>query len=184
MRLFIAIDLSEDLRSKLAALPHELPGAKWVKREQIHLTLRFLGEIAGEKAEEITTRLRVVEVPEFSLRLQSGGYFPPKSRNPRVLWLGTERAAPLVSLKEQIDEVLLELGIDPEERDFHPHITLARLKNAKAADVERFITEKLRGFSAESLFVQNFILYESVLNNRGAEHTAIASYVLGHHQHT
>lgn len=86
-RLFVAIDLPERIKDDLTATYIALPGARWTGQAQLHLTLRFIGEVPGDKAEGIASTLRQVNGPAFSLRLSTVGYFPPR-RDPRILWAG------------------------------------------------------------------------------------------------
>ncbi|RUM35289.1 MAG: RNA 2',3'-cyclic phosphodiesterase [Desulfobulbus sp.] len=168
MRLFVALDLPEDVRCRLSRLGYGLPGARMVPEEQLHLSLCFIGEVEGGMYPDIRDALARVDFPSFTLQLDGVGFFPPRKK-PRVVWAGVVCNASLSRLHKKIKSVLLPLGIALEKRKFAPHITLARLKNTPAARVGRFL-EQNSLFMTEPFQVDEFVLYSSVLNSRGARH--------------
>ena len=128
-RLFVAVDLPEAVCRRLAAFCGGVPGARWLPVEQFHLTLRFIGEVDNGAFDDIAEALDDVHIEPFSLALSGVGHFPPRG-TPRVLWVGVDDGAAAVRLHDKIETRLQRLGLEPDARRFHPHITLARLKGA------------------------------------------------------
>jgi 2'-5' RNA ligase len=175
-RLFVAIDLPGKVKRELAGITGNLAGARWVPGNQLHLTLRFIGEADEALFQAIKTILTGVRGASFSLAMKGVGHFPP-GKHPRVLWVGTEGGAPLLELQREVESALAAAGIAPEERRFSPHITLARLKETPAAAVAAF-EERFGAFRTEPFPVREFYLYSSTLTREGAIHTREASYPL------
>jgi 2'-5' RNA ligase len=176
MRLFVAIDLPEGVKERLAAIATGLPGARWVAAEQLHLTLRFIGEVEGSVVHDIRDVLDEVVRAPFDLQLQGVGFFPPRKK-PRVVWVGVEKNKELIQLRNRIESGLTRIGLEPEGRKFAPHITLARLKNTPASRVGRFL-EEYSLLYAPPFRVREFRLYSSVLSERGAKHFVEQVYPL------
>lgn len=137
MRAFIAVELPKEVRAFLSALQSGLKSAnadvKWVEPDNIHLTLRFLGEIDQRQAEVISGVLENIASARnsFKLRLSGLGAFPEIS-SPRVIWVGTEQAGQeLKDIARNLEEELGKTGFPREEREFSPHITLGRLRSGK-----------------------------------------------------
>lgn len=176
-RLFIAIDFPDDLRDALANICFGVPAAKWVSKDQLHLTLRFIGDADDNLFSEIEGTLHDVNASRFSLTFKGVGYFPPR-RKPNVLWAGIEPCEELLHLRDSIGTLMEELGLEPEERKYHPHLTLARLRpEAPLAKITGFLSAN-NLFKAENVPVTEFHLYSSVLMPAGAVHTIEASYPL------
>ncbi len=175
-RLFVAIDLPEEVKSGVAGITGNLAGGRWVPGNQLHLTLRFIGEADEALFQAIKTGLTGVRGASFSLALKGVGHFPP-GKHPRVLWVGMEESGPLLELQREVELALIGVGIEPEERRFSPHITLARLKETPAAAVVAF-EERFGAFRTEPFPVREFYLYSSTLTREGAIHTREASYPL------
>src|SRR5262245_22412701 len=116
-RLFTAIDLPDSVKDQLVPLLKGLSGAKWVKRPQLHLTLRFIGEVETPKFKAIGEVLGEVQAQAFEMRLQGVGHFPPKGV-PRVLWVGVDDSPSLLTLFQNIEDALAKLDFPPEERPF------------------------------------------------------------------
>ncbi|MEA1922334.1 MAG: RNA 2',3'-cyclic phosphodiesterase [Pseudomonadota bacterium] len=176
MRLFIAIDLPEKIKDELALISFGLPQARWVKPEQLHLTLRFIGEVDGALFQELKSGLESVSGSSFSLLLQGLGCFPPR-RDPRVLWVGIEESVELMRLRKKVDSFLAKLGIPSEYRKFSPHITLARTPKTPLTRVTRFLGDHAL-FRLPEFTVSSFHLYSSILTPKGALHRHEAEYLL------
>lgn len=176
-RLFAAIDLPESVQDELVAFCCGMPGARWVPVEQLHLTLRFIGEVDGGLFREIREAFADVDGGAFDVQVKGFGYFPPR-RQPRVLWAGIEPAHEVTALRNRIERALASLGVEPEKRKFAPHITLARLHDTPLVRVTNFLAGN--GLYSSSTFtVSEFHLYSSVLTSKGAIHEIEASYPLG-----
>jgi len=175
-RLFVAIDLPLDIVAQLQGLCYGVPGARWVQPEQMHLTLRFIGEVDGGVFRDIGEGLGSIMTEGFTLQVKGLGVFPPR-KTPRVLWAGIEPVEEVCALRKRIDNVLIGMGLDPEGRKFSPHITLARLHDTPLARLSRFLAGN--GLFATAAFpVSEFHLYSSQLTSKGAFHTIEASYPL------
>ncbi len=178
MRLFIAIDLPESVTERLSIMSCGLPGASWAQPDQMHLTLRFIGEVDGTMFKDIQESLADIRFKPFSIQLQDVGFFPPRKK-PRVVWvgLGEESKEQLIRLRNRIESAMVRLGLEPEGRKYAPHITLARLHNTPANRVGRFL-EQHSMFIMPPFEVNGFRLYSSVLNARGARHYVEQTYPL------
>jgi 2'-5' RNA ligase len=180
VRLFVALDIPEHVRQSLAKLAQELraaaPGARWVRMEGVHITLKFIGEKPEQKLAPIRSALSTLRVPgPIEMRFAGLGFFP-NERRPRVLWVGIEAGAALRELADSIETALEPLDIAREKREFSPHITLARLENPKGLGTLRETVAKAGtpyfGYTKASAFY----LYQSVLKRGGAEYTRLVEY--------
>ena len=176
MRLFIAIDLPKKVKDELAIISFGLPQARWVPPEQIHLTLRFIGEVDGALFQDLKSCLESVNGSSFPLTLNGLGCFPPR-RDPQVLWVGIEKSVELLKLRKKVDSCLYKLGIAPEQRKFSPHITLARTRKTPLSRVTHFLSNHAL-FRLPEFTVSNFHLYSSILTPKGALHRHEAEYLL------
>lgn len=176
IRLFVALSLPETVRSTLASLAAGLPGASRVRPESLHLTLRFIGNVDEGMGRDIAAALGEVAAPRFDLVLDHLGQF---GRGDRVdtLWVGIRPAPPLARLQGKIETALIRLGLEPESRKFHPHVTLARLKRAPSHRVADFLG-KVGRISTQTFAVDAFVLYSSRLSRSGAIYRAEAVYSL------
>ncbi len=176
MRLFVALDLPPGMRQQLAMMAGGIPGAKWVAPERMHLTLRFIGEADGALFADICRALAEVEGAPFELRLEGVGRFGVRKRV-NQLWAGVAPNADLEGLQRRVEGALNALGLEPEGRRYHPHLTLARLKGAPAERVAGFL--EAHGLFATAAFpVERFVLYSSLLSRGGAIYRAEAEFPL------
>jgi 2'-5' RNA ligase len=176
-RLFIAIDIPERIKDDIAATYIALPGARWVDETQLHLTLRFIGEVPGDVAGRIADTLSSVSGPTFTLAMKNVGFFPPR-REPRILWAGIAENEEMMRLQARIERRLTSIGIDPDGRKFNPHITVARLNGTPPHKVAQYVTHHSL-FATELFSVSAFHLYESYVRKEGAHHEKMASFELG-----
>lgn len=172
-RLFVAIDLPDSIKDALEGLgAARLAGARPVRRDQMHLTLRFIGETPREAMARLQNSLATVTLEPFSLALQGVGQFPPRGAL-RVLWVGVAASPTLAQWHQQIESALNTLGYPPEQKPFSPHITLARFKTPPPRDALRqFMTDHV-SFATPSFGVRYFTLYESILTSRGPHYRVV-----------
>jgi len=175
-RLFVAIDLPLHIRERLFSLCCGLPGAKWVNPEQMHLTLRFIGDVDSTVFKDVRDALLDVQSEPFSMLLEGIGFFPPR-KQPRVVWVGIRKSEQLIQLRNRIESVLVRAGLEPEGRKYAPHITLARLKNTPPSKIGAYLVHNGM-FLSEEFSVGEFLLYSSVLNSKGAKHFIEEGYLL------
>jgi 2'-5' RNA ligase len=177
-RLFIAIDLPDPIMEQLARISFGLPGVRWTPPEQLHLTLRFIGEVDGTLFHDIREELSRVEAPAMTMQLEGMGHFPPR-KAPRVLWVGiTSRSREALQiLRNRVDTRLSQAGIAPEGRKFAPHITIGRIKNCPVSRLTKFLQGHAL-FETQPFQIERFHLYSSALTSKGAIHNIEASYNL------
>lgn len=181
MRLFIALNLPEDVRQEIhqAASPlreNELP-VRWLEEDTYHLTLKFLGEVRQEKVPRIEEVMhRVAETTgAFSLKVGGFGAFPT-IRRPRVLWIGVEPTPALRCLKQDLEWGLTDHGFERETRAFHPHITLGRVESDQGAGAFRGLDELAAALDYRGEFdVDQVDLMRSHLSRKGARYTLVRS---------
>ena len=174
-RLFVAIRPPEDVVDLLVDAMDDRPELRWVGDEQLHLTLRFIGEVERPTASDLAAALAPIRVERFELRISGIGRFDRRSGG--ALWAGVEPKAPVTALAAKIERACQEAGLAPERRAFHPHITLARWKGRSARAADAF-AERARGLSSEPFAVRSFILFESHLSRHGPHYEAVAEYPL------
>ena len=175
-RLFVAIRPPEHIRDLLIDAMDDSADFRWQNDEQLHLTLRFIGEVDRHMAAELTDALGRVRAPRFIARIKGVASFD--HRNAGALWAGVEPKEPLAALAAKVERVCQKIGLEPERRAFHPHITLARWKGRRTREVGDFL-DRRRGLVSEPFDVDHFILFESRLSRHGAHYEEIASYPLG-----
>ena len=165
IRLFVAIDLPQSIRDSLVALQGGVPGARWSGCEQMHLTLRFIGEVKETLAHDIDDALATIRAPSFNLELSGAGEFGGK--NPRALWAGVKSNDALLHLQRKAETALQRIGLEPEPRKYSPHITLAKLKSPPRDKVVQFLTHAAL-FAAGPFPVTSFVLFSSHLTPNGS----------------
>ena len=176
MRLFIAIEVPDDLKMALGRLRMDIPGAHWVPSEQIHLTLAFLGEVEETVVPRLTGELAGIQAPGFRLSFSGTGCFPNRHR-PHVLWVGLEPEPHLQLLASKVRTAVLSCGIPQEERPFSPHITLARIKLSPSRDFDAFLDQHQKQ-KLPPFYVREFTLFQSRLTLQGAVHIPVRNFPL------
>jgi 2'-5' RNA ligase len=174
-RLFVAIRPPEPIRARLLAAMGGVSGARWQSDAQLHLTLRFIGEVDRHAARDIDAGLAAVRQAPFEIALSGAGAFERRGV-PTALWAGAAPHAPLKALHKKVDQALVRAGLEPERRAYAPHITLARLK--PGAGTIRAFLENAGGLTSPAFEVREFALYESRLTPEGAVYTPFETYPL------
>jgi RNA 2',3'-cyclic 3'-phosphodiesterase len=189
MRLFIALDISEEIRRALAEyaarLRRQVPSARFVRVEGLHITLKFIGET--QKAESLQQALSTIQQAPFEVALAGTGFFPDAKR-PRIFWAGIQAPAALPELARKVEAACRSLGFPAEERPFQPHLTLARggsgNPHQRPRNGEPPLLQLANAVRKEEsprfgmMVAQQFHLYESQLHPEGSIYTKIATFDL------
>lgn len=175
-RLFVAIRPPEEVREKLLDLMEGVPGLRWQTDEQLHLTLRFIGEVERPVAEDVAVALGRIRFDPCDIALDGVGRFD--QRRGGALWAGVSPKEQLKALAQKVERACQSAGLPPERRAYHPHVTLARWSKA-APNLAPFI-ERHGSLRSEPWTIDHFTLYESHLTRDGAHYEAVAQYTLGH----
>jgi RNA 2',3'-cyclic 3'-phosphodiesterase len=157
-RLFTALEIPRSAALSLSLLRGGLPGARWVDVENFHLTLRFIGDVEGHVADEVANALDRVRRPEFTLTLDGVGAFG--SKKPHSIWAGASASPDLYALQAEIERICQRLGLPADPRKFTPHVTIARLKNARPEDVAHYLASR-GNFATGPFRVGRFVLMSS-----------------------
>jgi 2'-5' RNA ligase len=176
MRLFVALALPDAVLRSLALLQSGVPGARWMTREQLHVTLRFIGEADGRGAAAIDDALSSIAAPAFTLELKGVGQFG--GRQSHSLWVGVRANEALSHLQRKIESALQRIGLEPDGRKFTPHVTLARLKGTPNGRVVDFLTDHAL-YASAPFAVEGFVLYSSLTTPSGSLYRAEKAYRLG-----
>jgi len=177
MRLFIGIALPEDIRFRLSLLCCGVPNVRWVPPANMHLTLRFVGEVDNGVMQDIDAALAAVRAPRFMLSLAGVGHFG-KDKNVRVIWAGVEKSPALRHLHDKIESAVVRSGQPPDGQKFSPHVTLSRVKTPlPAGKLLEFITSN-NLFRAQPIEVTYFTLFSSFPSSEGSIYRAEESYEL------
>lgn len=174
-RLFVALRPPVSIRHQLLALMHGIPGARWQEDDQLHITLRFIGEVDRPQADDITAALDTIHAPPLDLTIAGMGRFDSRGRA-NSLWAGIRPIEAIGALHRKIDAALVRAGLEPERRAYNPHVTVARL-NAPLEPVDRFVAAHATLNSAP-FTLDHFGLFESHLGHAGARYGMIARYRL------
>jgi len=194
MRLFVALDIDENIRVRIARFIDGVrgfaPDARWVRPESLHVTLKFIGEKSEEEVEKIKRVLETIEAGTFEMSFRGYGFFPG-ARAPRVFWVGIEGGPTLTSVAAAVDETLARLNIAKEEHAFNAHLTLARggagsgsPRRQKGDGPNRgfqLVQEKLGALPSPEFgttVAHEFFLYQSQLSPRGSKYTKLAGFSL------
>lgn len=175
IRLFTAIELPESVRTRLSLLQGGVPGARWSPADNLHLTLRFIGEVDEPMANDIDDALCSLRAPAFDLTLKGAGEFG--GRDPHALWIGVAASDALMRLAAKIESVLQRIGLDAETRKYTPHVTLARLRDAPIVKVREFLAAHTL-FDSGPIAVRRFALYSSFPSSNGSLYRVERTYAL------
>lgn len=194
MRLFVALDIDNGIRERIARFLEGVrgfaPEARWVRPESLHVTLKFIGEKSDDDTEKIKQLLQGITADGFVINIRGYGFFPG-TRAPRVFWIGVEADLKLTSLAAAIDKSLATVNIPKEEHVFNPHLTLARSKSRSVTAGKpkgsgrarglQLLQEKLAALSAPefgTMTSREFFLYQSQPLPEGSRYTKLAGFPL------
>ena len=174
-RIHIALDLPEEVADQVDRLCVGLPDVRWADPEEMHVTLRFIGQVDHPTYEEIGESLADIFAPPFEIRLQGIGHFPPRGE-PTTLWIGISPSEGLNALKRRVERQLASLGVAPEPRRYAPHLTIARTRSPLPENRLGAFLKRLSLYRSEPFIVSGFTLYSSFLRSDGAIHMPEAKY--------
>ena len=188
LRLFIAADLSDEQRNGAALLISALQKGiqftnahpSWVKPEALHLTLKFLGSVDSALVDKISLALEpeIKRFPPFRFSIQNIGVFP-NPRRPQVLWVGMKLGVKeMQELQSLVDRALRPLGFSPEQRAFHPHLTLARIRSLRGVEAMMDVIDSHKNADVGESELKEVTLYESHLDPAGAEHKVLRRWAM------
>lgn len=178
-RLFVAVTPPDTVRTELAALAEPIEGVAWTPPENLHLTLRFVGEADEARQAEVEAALAKVKVESFILPVEGIGTFPPRGL-PKVLWAGLGNAhTRLFQLRQQVDDALLSVALELDVRHFHPHFTIGRLKENLDEKALARLLRRHATFEAPPFRVSEFQLYASELHASGSKYSVVRRFPLG-----
>lgn len=175
-RVFFAVPISDEICELLAQIQNDLkdlPGKiRLVPPENVHLTLKFVGEVKPDLVDDLQHAVDEIDLlPPFPVTINRTGVFP-HPRRPRVLWVGMEDSPKLAGIANKIDSVFETLGVEPESREFHPHLTLGRVKSRglPGTTLNQFLNYAVPKLSMQ---VDRVVCFESKTKRSGAEYTAL-----------
>lgn len=180
MRLFIALDIPQEVRERISAYVERVrslcPDARWARVEGLHVTLKFIGEFPDARVPEIVKALAGINSRPFDVKFDNVGFFP-SPRSPRVFWIGVSAGEELPQLAEAVSEALAAIGIPREDKKYSPHMTLARAgsrHNLKA--LASLMTSEVEAFG--TMTANEFFLYRSQLGRGGSKYTKLERFGL------
>jgi 2'-5' RNA ligase len=194
MRLFIALDIDDAIRERIARFEQGVsgfaPDARWQKAESLHVTLKFIGEQPEPAVDQIKQALSIIPASAVDIQFRGYGFFPT-AKSARVFWIGIAAGPQLATLAASIDEKMPSLGIPKEDRAFSPHLTLARGASRSAAPLRskndapnrafQRLQEKLAALPTQefgTMTARKFFLYQSQLSPKGSKYTKLARFDL------
>lgn len=181
MRVFVAIPFPQPVKDLLKTLAQPaVLKAKWEHPDNYHLTLRFIGEVNDETYDRYVAALKAIQAPAFHMTLQGVGRFPTESRKPaHILWVGITPVPELIRLERAISAVLEANGLPKDKHEtYHPHMTLARFKDTPSSEaLDQYLKENA-SFQTEPLFIDAFVMYQSILTPERAIYKEIERFPL------
>ncbi len=177
IRLFVGLQLPQNIRQSLSALCCGLPGAKWVDPNGFHITLRFIGEIDNRLAADIDGALLEIQAKSLRLRLSGVGQFGPPEKA-HAVWAGVERNEALYHLHSKVESAVSRAGAGPDHRRFTPHVTLGRLHRTPMEWLEGYLVQN-SNFKTEEFSISELTLFSSHPGDGARNYLPEASYKLG-----
>ncbi len=158
IRLFTALEIPDQVAEKLVRLQRGIEGARWIDRADLHITLRFIGDVPENVAADVDDALALIPVTPFEIELEGVGEFG--GERPNALWAGVKMSEPLRILQGRHESAMRRIGLKPETRKFHPHVTVARITRASVMDVGHYIAAN-NLFAAPRFTVERFTLFSA-----------------------
>ncbi|MGD9638680.1 MAG: RNA 2',3'-cyclic phosphodiesterase [Alphaproteobacteria bacterium] len=177
LRLFVGFKVPENVSEQLENLKGGIPRARWIPKENYHLTLSFIGEVDEVTAEEADNALRGISFPSFDLSLCQIGYFTKNKDEVRTLWTGVDNYHVLDRLHEKIDVALQNRRIDISKTRFHAHCTLAKMQGTSIDEAQKYVAMH-NLFRSKPFYVDKFYLFESIRGSSGSHYKILAEYEL------
>ena len=165
MRLFVALSIPDTIAQSLLLLQGGVPGARWLTREQMHLTLRFIGEVDGRDMAALKDSLAGIDAPAFELQMHGVGQFG--NRQPHSLWAAVRPSPELEHLQRKVDAAIRRVGQPQDAHKFMPHVTLARLRHPDMDKLREWLTHHAL-YTSSAFAVEGFHLYSSRLTSDGS----------------
>ncbi|MBE9603875.1 RNA 2',3'-cyclic phosphodiesterase [Acetobacteraceae bacterium H6797] len=175
-RLFVALSLPPEIRDQLSGLVTGIPGAKWVPPVNYHMTLRFIGEIEGWRADEVDEALSGIKAKGFELSLRGLGLFEKGGRI-QAMWVGADKNDALIHLQNKVETAIQRAGLPPAKKRFAPHVTIARTDRAPTEKLVSFV-QAHNLFRADPVPVESFTLFSSRLGKENSVYTPEVDYAL------
>lgn len=173
IRLFTALEIPDEVAEKLAALQRGLDGACWIERPDLHITLRFAGDIPNDVADDFAVALDEIPVEPFEIELEGLGEFGGK--RPHTLYVGVKPSEPLAVLQARHESAARRAGLKPETRNYTPHVTIARMSRVETSAVYDFISAH-SPFAAPAFTVSHFTLFSARSSIGGGPYVAEHRY--------
>lgn len=175
MRLFVALSIPEAIAQGLMLLQGGVPGARWQAREQLHLTLRFIGEVDGRDFRALDDALAGIDAPAFEMQLHGVGQFGNKQ--PHSLWAAARRSDLLEHLARKVDTAIRRVGQPQDTHKFNPHVTLARLRHPELDRMRQWLADNAL-YTSDLFTMGAFCLYSSKLTSDGSIYRVEQEYPL------
>lgn len=176
MRLFVGLELPQEVRHQLSGVCSGLPNVRWVEADNFHMTLSFIGEVDENVAADIDDALAGISAPAFDVTFQDFGTFGHGSKL-TSLWIGIANQPALRHLHQKVDTALMHAGLELQRRKFKPHVTLARLKGVSQERLGQFFID-YNDFEIKSVAIDHFTLFLSHLSQNGAHYEIMSRYDL------
>jgi 2'-5' RNA ligase len=178
MRLFVALPIPRIVAQSIMLIQGGVPGARWQTSEQLHITLRFIGEVDGREAAMLDDALGAIEAPAFDLQLHGVGQFGNKQ--PHALWAGLRKSDAVEHLQRKVDNAIRRVGQSQDAHKFMPHVTVARLRNPESGKMIEWLANHAL-FTGPEFRIDAFNLYSSKLTSDGSVYAVEREYLLEGH---
>jgi 2'-5' RNA ligase len=173
IRLFTALEIPDDIARRLEVLQSGIEQARWIEREDFHITLRFIGDIAEDVAADVDEALAEIPFEPFELELEGVGEFG--GAKPHAIWAGVKLTEPLKRLQARHESAMRRVGLEPEKRKYMPHVTLARSRGIDASEIYRFIAAN-NLFATPKFEVTRAVLFSARASVGGGPYVAERFY--------